>query len=116
VRFFIFDIHTLQGLTARGQDRDRLLHNGDSLAVMVSNRYDFDRQIHEQYFLIFHQANNAWQRHDGTRILRGYPVQAVATMLQRSGFTVKRVITPTFEDFEPGLSQAERIIFVTVKQ
>ena len=115
-RFFIFDMFTIQGLTVRGQGSDHLLHNSGSLAVVASNRYDFDRQVHEQQFLIFHQENDTWQRHEGTRILRGYPVQAVATMLQRGGFSVKRVVTPAFEDFEPGLSQAERIIFVTVKQ
>ena len=115
-RFFIFDMHTIQGLTTSGQSGDHLAHNSSNLAVIVTRRYDFDRQVQEENFLIFHQQDAGGQRHEGTRVLRGYPAQAIATLLQRCGLTVKRVVTPTFEDFEPGLSQADRIIFVTEKQ
>ncbi len=115
-RFFVFDMHTIQGLTTRGQSGDHLAHDSSNLAVTATNRYDFDRQIHEERFLIFHQQADGWLRHEATRVLRGYPAQAIGTLLQRCGFTVRRVVTPNFEDFEPGLSQANRIIFITEKQ
>jgi SAM-dependent methyltransferase len=115
-RMFIFDLHTIQGLTEEGTEGDRIAHNDTQLTVITSNSYDFERQISERHYLVFRYEQDRWQREAGTRTLRGYPVQAVASLLQRSGFKINHVVNTSFEDFTPGVSQARRILFVVEKQ
>ena len=114
-RFFIFDLHTIQGLTQHGMDGQQVIFNNANLTVVASNTYDFDRQIHECHYLIFHRDGETWRRSEATRIRRSYPVQAVAALLQRCGFGLKHVTQMDFEDFEPGASSADRVIFLAEK-
>jgi SAM-dependent methyltransferase len=111
-RLFVFDMHTIQGLAEAGTSGEAIAFDDSNLAVITSNHYDFDRQIHECRYLIFHREGDLWHRTEGARILRGYPAQAVASLLQRCGFQTVHVVTTNFEDFEPGVSSAERILFL----
>ena len=83
---------------------------------MTTSDYDFDRQVLDCLYVIFHRDGDAWRRSEGTRMLRGYPVQAVAALLQRCGFLLRHVTHVDFEAFEPGISRAERVILVAEKQ
>jgi SAM-dependent methyltransferase len=115
-RLFIFDLHTIQGLTGAGSTGNQIIRDSASLTVIASNGYDFDRQVHERRYLIFHHENGSWQRAEAMRVLRGYPVQAVAALLQRCGFHIQHVVTPAFDDFDPGISRADRILLLAEKQ
>jgi len=115
-RLFVFDMHTIQGLTERGLTSHEIVHDSPELVVVTSNNYDFDRQIHERQYMVFQQNGSAWNRAEGTRTLRGYPTQAVATLLQRCGFELRRVTDGNLNDFEPGVSQAQRVVFLAQKQ
>ena len=115
-RLFIFDMHTIQGLTERGALANELVHDDPDLTIVTSNHYDFDRQIHERRYLAFQRDGSGWNRAEGTRVLRGYPAQAVASLLQRCGFQICRVTDIQFNDFEPGVSQAQRIVFLAEKE
>ncbi len=115
-RLLIFDMYTIQGLTKAGSAGDQIIRNENSLTVVTSNHYDYDRQVHDQHYLVFHREGETWQRQEGARVLRGYPAQAISALLQRCGFQTRHVITPQFEEFEPGISSADRIIFVAEKQ
>jgi 2-polyprenyl-3-methyl-5-hydroxy-6-metoxy-1,4-benzoquinol methylase len=115
-RLFLLDMHTIQGLTERGLTGDEIVHDSPERVVVSSNTYDYDRQIHERKYLIFHQDTGTWQRGEASRTLRGYPTQAVATLLQRCGFELRRVTDDRLVDFEPGVSQARRVIFLAQKQ
>ncbi|MBZ0292028.1 MAG: class I SAM-dependent methyltransferase [Anaerolineae bacterium] len=114
-KIFIFDMHTIQGLTDQGTSGDNLVRHDDSLTVITKNTYDYERQVSERLYVIFQRQGDSWQRSTATRVLRAFPAQAVATLLQRSGFRSARVLNLNFEPFEPGISSAGRTIFIAEK-
>lgn len=115
-RFLIFDMYTIQGLSERAQPGAQLIHETKTLKIITQDDFDHDRQMQTRRFLIFRQEGAAWQYQETRRVLRGYPVQAVAALLQRSGFTILTVITPDFEPFDPTNSRASRVIFIAQRQ
>ena len=115
-RLFVFDLHTVQGLAAQSRIGDELVYNDADLTVMVHNHFDYERQLFERHFIVFQRGQAGWQRREGKRILRGYPAQVVATLLQRCGFTIKHVINTQFEDFEPATMEADRIVFLAERE
>jgi 2-polyprenyl-3-methyl-5-hydroxy-6-metoxy-1,4-benzoquinol methylase len=114
-RLLIFDLHTIQGLAESGTSGDQMVHRSDDLVVFRSNQFDYERQIHEQHFTIFSRDQDVWLRSEAVRALRAFPAQAVASLLQRSGFTTTTVLTTRFEPFDPNTAQAERVIFIVEK-
>lgn len=115
-KLFVFDLHTIQGLHQQSLTGDQILYNQGDLTVITSSSYDFEHQISERRYLVFHRQADDWQRSEGARILRGYPAQAVAALLQRCGFETMKMMTPAFDDYEPGLSSADRILVMARKQ
>jgi hypothetical protein len=116
-KLFIFDMYTIEGLTQAGQSSDTIIHDDkSSLTVFVHNEYDYERQMQTRHYTIFQSDGEGWQRREATRILRAFPVQAVATLLQRSGYGIMAVLNLNFETFEPGVSRAPRVIFIAEKQ
>jgi SAM-dependent methyltransferase len=114
-RLFIFDMHTIQGLTKTGSAGDSIVYNTPHLAVFSSNQYDYERQIHERHFIIFHRRDDVWLRNEASRVLRAFPTQAVGQLLVRCGFQTVQVMNLDFEPFEPGTNPADRVIFVAEK-
>jgi hypothetical protein len=86
------------------------------LTVFGSNEYDYERQMHTRQFLVFQRSGELWARAEAKRILRAFPVQAVGSLLQRSGFTIKTILNTNLEIYEPGVSRAPRVIFVAERQ
>ena len=115
-KLFIFDMHTIEGLCQQGLTSDQIVYNQADLTVITSSSYDFERQIQEQRYFVFQRQGDAWQRSEGVRVLRGYPAQAVTSLLQRCGFQVMKAVTTSFGDFEPGISRADRIFVLAQKQ
>lgn len=115
-KLFIFDMHTIEGLCQQGLTSDQIVYNQVDLTVITSSSYDFERQIHERRYLLFQRQGDNWSRSEGVRVLRGYPAQAVAALLQRCGFQVMKAVTTDFSDFEPGISRADRIFVLAQKQ
>jgi SAM-dependent methyltransferase len=116
-KLFIFDMITLQGLTQSIEDSEHLLYDApDTLSVFSTSEYDFERQMQTLRYMIFHQQNGQWQRSEARRILRAFPVQAVASLLQRNGFQIRTILNSKLEGYEPGVSRAEKVVFVAEKQ
>jgi SAM-dependent methyltransferase len=116
-KLLIFDMQTLQGLTEEGVRGDRMLYNdGRSLTVFSSSEYDYERQMQSLQYFIFQRAGEHWTRNEAKVVLRAFPAQAVASLLVRAGFTMKAIMSPNFEPYEPGTSRGTRIIFVAEKQ
>lgn len=112
-RFFIFDMLTIQGLAERGSTPSGITYdNGVNLLVFSSSTYDYERQMHDRNYIIFQRDGQLWQRSDTQRVLRAFPVQAVATLLQRAGFTVAAVLNLDFAPFDPASSSAPHVIFM----
>ena len=116
-KLFIFDMYTIEGLTQAGLSSDSIVYNDNAnLMVFSHSEYDYERQMQTLHYTIFRRQGDAWRRSEASRILRAFPVQAVATLLQRSGFTIMSVLNLNLETFEPGVSRAPRVIFVAEKQ
>jgi SAM-dependent methyltransferase len=116
-KLFMFDMLTVQGLTEDGSNGSGMVYDdGKTLTVFGSNEYDYERQMNTQKLLIFQRNGNFWDRSEAKRILRAFPVQAVASLLQRSGFVIKTLLHTNLETYEPGVSHAPRVIFVAERQ
>lgn len=115
-KLFLFDMLTVQGLTQDGESGDHLLHNNpQNLTVFNTNDYDYERQMQTAQYFIFRRSVDGWIRSEAKRILRAFPVQAVASLLQRSGFTLRTILNMNLETYDPGSSRAPRVIFVAEK-
>lgn len=113
-KFFIFDMYTIEGLVQRQQADDTVQHDRDGLLILTRNRYDYERQIQTRSYTIFQRLDDTWERHDTERVLRAYPVQAIAALVQRSGYEIVRVLNPALTDYSPGESAA-RVFFMVRK-
>ena len=116
-KLFLFDMATVQGLTEAGLAGNKLLYNDpQNLTVFTVNDYDYERQMQTIQYLIFQQKGQLWERSEAKRILRAFPTQAVASLLQRSGFNMRAILNGDLEPFEPNTSRATRVVFVAEKQ
>jgi len=119
-KLFIFDMHTIQGLTVSADIKDSIVVNAADLTVLLQNQYDYERQLSSRRYLIFSHEEAAeagtWTRSDATLVLRAFPIQAVAALLQRSGFNNVSVLNLDLTPFEPGTASITRAIFVAKKE
>jgi SAM-dependent methyltransferase len=116
-KLFIFDLHTVGGLAQRGQLGDQILTNEPDLNVFLRNVFDYERQAYTGDYIVFQQANGGWQRQEAIRVLRGYPTQAVATLLRRCGFEIKDILDEQLQSAAVAKTTgAQRAIFAAVRQ
>jgi SAM-dependent methyltransferase len=116
-KLFIFDMMTIQGLSADGSTTEQLMYDdGQNVTVFSTKDYDYERQMQTVNYLIFRQQNGGWNRTEARRILRTFPVQAVASLLQRNKFNIRTIMNNRLETYEPGVSRADRVIFFAEKQ
>jgi predicted TPR repeat methyltransferase len=111
-KVFAFDMHTIQGLSERGQTTDRITYDDGALTLVESQDYDHDRQILHVRYRVFQREGEMWRRTETRRTLRGYPVQAILTLLQRTGYDVLQPIRLNFEPLDSGVVSAERVLFL----
>ncbi len=115
-KLFIFDLHTTEGLFSDPGDGDSVLFEEEDLFVVERRLMDYERQIVTLNYDIFTLSGAFWEREHASRVLRAYPIQAVITLLRRSGFTVSAVLDTRLNSVEPGTSGLKRVIIVTQKQ
>jgi SAM-dependent methyltransferase len=109
-RLFIFDLHTIGGLAQQDQST-RLINDSPDLAVVLNKHFDYERQANIDSYLIFQRNGSAWQRQQAQRTLRGFPVQVVSALLQRSGFGIMALLNVRLEPVDPAATREPRVIF-----
>jgi SAM-dependent methyltransferase len=115
-QLFFFDSYTLEGLTRRGEAGHVLVHDSDGVMMFSRNTFDYERQLAIRNHTTFIQgADGTWLRQDTTRVVRAFPVQVIAGLLQRVGFESIQVTTPTMAPVAPTNITEERVIFVARK-
>jgi SAM-dependent methyltransferase len=115
-KLFIFDMQTVEGLAKASMAGERIVYdNPEQLTVFARSEYDYERQLQTTDYTIFRAVNGAWQRSQAKIVLRAFAVQAVAALLQRSGFTVNHVLGANLEQYEVGVSRAPRVFFYARK-
>jgi len=110
-KWFIFDLHTIEGLAQR-DSANGIAADNDDLSVYVTNRFDYDRQASAASYVIFERSGNVWQRRRATRILRGFPIQVATALLQRSGFGIIALLNTRLEAFDPAVMREPRVIIL----
>lgn len=114
---FLFDLVTIQGLLEQWGNGDRVLYDDpEALTVLVRSRFSFETSANTRAYIIYQRDGEQWQRDDETHVLRGYALQAVGTLLQRTGFHVQSVIDPYLTPFDPYNDQTGRAIFIALKE
>jgi SAM-dependent methyltransferase len=113
-KFFIFDMYTIEGLVQRYQSGDTIEHDQNGLLILTRNDYDYERQTQTRQYTILQRLEDTWTRSDTRRVLRAYPVQAIAALIKRCQYDIVRVFRPSMDDYKPGHS-ASRVIFMAQK-
>ncbi len=116
-KMFIFDLYTIQGLAATlGNQKSVEYDNGEDLFVMRSVKFNWENLNSTQDYTIFYREAEQWTRFDERHMLRAYPIQAVVALLDRVGFGLRAVLTPSFEVLEPNDDIGNSVYFVTTKK
>ncbi len=116
-KLFIFDMYTIEGLTSRGlRNDDVAVDDGVILTVFRQYSYDYERQVQTTRYITFsNEDDNRWQRIDGERSMRAFPIQAIAALLQRSHFRDIQVLDISMQPTNPSMSGLGRVVFVAKK-
>ena len=116
-QMFIFDVHTIYGLAHAYGTRDRLVYDADDLSVMVRHRFSYEALSLTSRYIIYQREEATWTRKEDALFLRGYPVQGVRALLERTGFVVREVLDLAMQPLDPQAEPpAERAIFVAQKR
>lgn len=107
-KLLVFDLHTIEGLAQR--EHASVVADTDDLNVYLSSRFDYDRQASSGSYNIFHRSGNAWQRFRAARTLRGFPIQVVTALLQRTGFGIMALLNTRLETLDPAAIREPRVI------
>jgi SAM-dependent methyltransferase len=115
-KLFILDLRTIQGLASAGQS-DRIVYdNGEDILIVTRSTFNYESLLLTvQYIVQRYVANTGWQRADETHALRGYPVQAVTSLLGKTGFKLLRTLTPDLQPAEDR-RDAEMLLFVAARE
>lgn len=114
-KYFAFDVYTIEGLIQKQDSHANFMHDEDGIVIMTSTTHDYERQIHHKNYLIFEQGDAGWQRFDARLALRAYPVQAIVTLLQRTGFDVRHLLNLELQPYQAAQG-VERVIIVAQKR
>jgi SAM-dependent methyltransferase len=108
-KWFIFDLHTLAGL-ADSAPATRLLRADDDITALVETSYDHERQTRGESYLLCHAEGDHWTRQIAARTQRGFPVQVVKALLERTGFEVVAIVSTGFAPVQPSAPAVPRVL------
>jgi SAM-dependent methyltransferase len=115
-KYFIFDLHTISGLTNSGLTGDNLIYNMADLTVLGQNMYDFERQTYTLNYHIFTAGEgNQWKREGTTIHYRAYPIQAVASLARRHQFEIVTLLDTQLREVNINQVDVPRVIFLLQK-
>ncbi len=111
-RPFMFDMHTIAGLTQRGTVGDQLLYESADILVFARNTFDYERQTATRNHITFRKgADDTWTRLETVRVLRAFPIQAIISLLQRSGYSSVSILDTSLRPLS-SQQTTDRVIFV----
>ncbi len=116
-KLFMFDVHTLRGLSANAGQPDRVIYdNGTDLTVIARCAFSFETLTNVQNLMIFRRAGECWRRQDEQHVQKGYPVMGIAALLERSNFVVDSILNPDMSPFDAAVDPYGRAVFVARKR
>ena len=116
-KLFMFDLWTIRGMATLLGDKDEVLYDDGGIFVTRRNEFSYDAYRLHQYYTFFQKKDDGeWVRGDEEHIQRGYPFNAVNSMLSRAGFEVRHVLTPWMEPYDIDNDDVGRMIIVAEKE
>ncbi len=115
-KLFAFDLQTIQGLATTGSGDHIAYDNHEDILIMTHRVFSYETLILTvEYLILRYLPNVGWQRADETHTLRGYPVQAVMSVLQKTGFKLLRTMTPDMQPVDTP-RDAGQLVFVAQRE
>lgn len=112
----IFDMETIGGLAASAAiDTVTLYDDPQELTVLAQPRFNFETLSRTTHLTIWQRAGGGWQRADEVHSARGYPVQAIRTVLERCGFELHALLAPDMQPLDAAADPPARVVFVAAK-
>lgn len=113
----IFDMETIGGLAASAEiDTMALYDDPQTLTILAQPRFNFETFTRTTRLTIWQRGDSdCWQRADEAHTARGYPVQAIRTVLERCGFELHALLSTDMQPVDPGGTLPERVVFVAAK-
>jgi SAM-dependent methyltransferase len=115
-KLFIFDFYTIQGLASSGNKDQIVFDNGSDTMIVLRESFNYETLTSTRtYTILRYTDKTGWQRGEETHVLRGYPVQAVSTVLAKTGF---KTISTLTSDLRPSENQrdAEQLLIVATRE
>lgn len=110
-KLFIFDLRTIEGLTA-GDSPAVSLTETDEMTAFRSHQFDYERQSSSDSFVLFMRRDSLWERQTAVRMLRGFPIQVAAALLQRAGFGIMALLNARMEAVDAAALHEPRVIVI----
>ena len=114
-KLLIFDLHTIEGLAESGRKGCTHIHDDAELSVFADSDFDYERQANTTNYIIFRRHEGLWARQEAALTMRGFPLQAVAALLQRCGFNLLALLNANFEAFDPAAGHSSRVFYFAQK-
>jgi SAM-dependent methyltransferase len=113
-KLFLFDLRTIKGLSDAEHAEQIVYDNGNDILILARNIFNYETlQLTTQYTIL--RYTDHWQRAEETHTWRGYPLQAVLSLLSKTGFKLLRQLTPDME-FVEGRRDIGQMVFVALKE
>lgn len=115
-KLFVFDLRTIKGLADAEQTPQIVYENNSDLLIMARNTFNYETlQLSTQYILMRYTDQIGWQRAEETHTWRGFPQQAVLSLLAKTGFKLLRQVGPDMLPAE-GRRDLPIVVFVAQKE
>ncbi len=114
-KLFVFDLRTIQGLAKGGTADKVLFDNGKDTLMIARDTFSFETLQMNRQYIIFCGSGSGWIRADEVHPLRGYPVQAIVSLLNKVGFKLRQTMTADLEVVD-SQRDADQLIFVAGRE
>ncbi len=114
-KLFFFDLRTIRGLAEAGRSDQVVFDNGEDTLIVARNAFNYESLLlTTQYTILRYMDNSGWYRAEETHSLRGYPIQAVVSLLTKTGFKLLQTLTTDLEpvDHRPD----DQLVFVAQRE
>ncbi len=112
-RLFVFDTWTIRGLASN--PGDEVCYQDDDLIVMARRSFSFETLSRSTLYQVWRRVGEGWSRQDELHIERGYPVQGIVTMLERTGFHAAALLDSTMQPYDPQEDRENRVVIMAAK-
>lgn len=114
-KIFMFDLWTVKGMATQLGDSDQILHDDTSIYLAQRNRFSYEHYRLHQWYTFFRNIDGDWLRGQEEHVQRGYPSNAISSILNRNGFEVQHILDLGLNPYNVDNDKDGRMIVVAEK-